>query len=290
MHVQPIFRRLAQQIAPGSQLVRAWTLTGGASAQMTALELQHADGAVQRVVVRQPSALHANSTADEFRLLNILRGAGLPTPAPILLDSLPCLVMEFVEGQPTFAPANLASFVRQAAAALAAIHRVDPADLTFLPRHDVVPKLAERPEAGEIARLRAALREAWPRYNPNRVALTHGDFWPGNLLWREETLVAVVDWEDAALGDPLVDVAITRLDMRLIFGEDAMHGFTEHYRAASGSSFDTLPFWDVYAALRAAPNLADWAAVFPALGRSDLTERRLREAHEHFTAQALERG
>jgi aminoglycoside phosphotransferase (APT) family kinase protein len=37
--------------------------------------------------------------------------------------------------------------------------------------------------------------------------LLHGDFWPGNALWRDGALVAILDWEDAAIGDPLADVA-----------------------------------------------------------------------------------
>jgi aminoglycoside phosphotransferase (APT) family kinase protein len=150
----------------------------------------------------------------------------------------------------------------------------------------VTNRLAAGDEAGETGRLGAALRSAWPLTTPTR--LLHGDFWPGNWLWKAGLLQAVIDWEDAALGDPLADLAVSRLDARLIFGEAAMHEFTRHYRASTATDFANLPFWDVYAALRAAPNLADWAAGFPALGRGDLTEATLRETHAAFTAVALE--
>jgi aminoglycoside phosphotransferase (APT) family kinase protein len=47
--------------------------------------------------------------------------------------------------------------------------------------------------------------------DPSRPAVVHGDFKLDNLVWSEETagqLVAVLDWEMCALGDPLVDVGI----------------------------------------------------------------------------------
>jgi aminoglycoside phosphotransferase (APT) family kinase protein len=37
------------------------------------------------------------------------------------------------------------------------------------------------------------------------LSLLHGDYWPDNTLWRDGRLVCVIDWEDAALGDPLAD-------------------------------------------------------------------------------------
>jgi aminoglycoside phosphotransferase (APT) family kinase protein len=296
------FERLIQKIAPQSALLHIWPLTGGASAHMMALEARLQGGETKKLVVRQPgaAALRANASAaaDEFRLLHILKETGLATPKPYLLENAgelfptPCLVIELVEGQFEFAPANLPHFVRQVAEALASIHRVDArtVDLSFLPRHanQIANRLAEHSsELPEVAKLQAALRAAWPGLEKGREALLHGDFWPGNWLWRDGELVAVVDWEDARLGDPLADVGISRLDMRLIFGVEAMHSFTEHYRTAANTAFTTLPFWDVYAALRAAPNLAEWAAIYPSLGHPEITESTLRAAHAEFTEQAL---
>ncbi len=43
--------------------------------------------------------------------------------------------------------------------------------------------------------------------------LLHGDLWPGNVLWQDGRLVAVVDWEDGAVGAPLIDVASARGDL-----------------------------------------------------------------------------
>ena len=57
-------------------------------------------------------------------------------------------------------------------------------------------------------RIRDMLASAWPFPRPNPPALLHGDYWPGNILWKDGRLAAVIDWEDACLGDPLVDLAM----------------------------------------------------------------------------------
>ena len=56
-------------------------------------------------------------------------------------------------------------------------------------------------------------------------------------MWRDGHLVAVIDWEDACVGDPLADLATARVELLCQYGTDAMDRFTERYRAA----FDELP-------------------------------------------------
>jgi len=102
------FERVARRIDPRSRLIQSWSLIGGASAQMTALEVMRADGQVQKLIVRQPGdgTLKQNprAAADEFTLLQHLRSAGLATPTPYHLDQsgeifpAPYLVIEYIEG------------------------------------------------------------------------------------------------------------------------------------------------------------------------------------------------
>jgi aminoglycoside phosphotransferase (APT) family kinase protein len=79
----------------------------------------------------------------------------------------------------------------------------------------------------------------------------HGDYWPGNLLWNDGKLAAVLDWEDAERGDPLADIALARLDICWAFGDAA----------------------SVYAG---AP-----------ISRPDIDERSMREGHRRFVAEAV---
>ncbi|NIS35883.1 MAG: phosphotransferase, partial [Actinobacteria bacterium] len=56
------------------------------------------------------------------------------------------------------------------------------------------------------------LRDRWPFPAPNPDALLHGDFWMGNVVWDGDEIAAVIDWEEACVGDPLADLAGARLD------------------------------------------------------------------------------
>ncbi len=105
--------------------------------------------------------------------------------------------------------------------------------------------------------------------------------------------MAVIDWEDAKLGDPLTDLAISRLDMVWIFGIEAMNTFTDHYKSMMAIDYSNLPYWDLSAALRlirlAGSNLAEWAAFFLPFGRPDITEQTMREDYKLFITQAFEK-
>jgi aminoglycoside phosphotransferase (APT) family kinase protein len=133
--------------------------------------------------------------------------------------------------------------------------------------------------------------EPLPRGNP--PTLLHGDFWPGNTSWQEGQLAAVIDWKDAKVGDPLIDLAISRSDIVWIFGTEAMDAFTHHYQSLVAIDDTNRPCWDLCAALRfirwTGGNLAEVAASFASLGRQDITERTIRGKYRFFVTQALRR-
>jgi len=305
------FDQLVQAIAPHAKLLRTWRLKGGISAEMTALEIEYPEGQTGKMIVRRPgeAALRRNPRAaeDEYRLLQLLRSLGLATPTAYYLDqsgtifSTPYVVIEYIEGKPDFAPMHAANFTLQLAAHLAKIHSADCSklDVSFLAMQadGCAEALGRRPARVDASldegRIRDILEPIWPPQQRNASVLLHGDFWPGNLLWREHTLVAVIDWEDARLGDPLADLAISRLDILWIFGMAAMRSFTEHYTALMAIDYTNLPHWDLYAALRlirlAGADLAEWAAFFLPFGRHDITEQTIREHFRFFITQAFEK-
>jgi aminoglycoside phosphotransferase (APT) family kinase protein len=140
-------------------------------------------------------------------------------------------------------------------------------------------------------RVRNALTLALPLSQLNPNVLLHGDFWPGNILWHNGSLAAVIDWEDAALGDPLADLAIARLDLHWIFGAAAMHIFTAKYLSQNKIDIYALPRWDLYAALRfirlAGDDLSGWAAYFSPYGRPDITAESIIQSYYAFVEDAL---
>ncbi len=139
-----IVEQLVFRIIPNGRLLRTWQLNGGISARMTAFEVALPDGLTKKMILRRPGAAtlarNPRAAADEFTLLRITQTAGLATQTPYHHDqsgtllATPCLVLEYVEGRPEFAPADLNSFILQFATHLATIHQVDCSnlDLAFL--------------------------------------------------------------------------------------------------------------------------------------------------------------
>ena len=105
---------------------------------------------------------------------------------------------------------------------------------------------------------------------------------PGNTLWRDGRLVAVIDWEDAAIGDPLADVGNTRLELLWALGAEAMDEFTRRYESAAPTvDLADLPHWDLRADRRLTPRIPEW-------GLDEVTQRSMREKREAYVARALE--
>lgn len=287
------FRRLVRRIEPHGAFLRASRLTGGVSAAVTVVDIERPDGRPARLIVRQRGKIdrqhNAHIARDEFTLLRIARSHGLAVPKPVHFDEscdlfpTPTLVLEYIDGETGFAPVDLADYLSQASAELAKIHGVnDSPDLSFLPRQD--RGFGQRPSHLDTSlgegRIRDVLESAWPVPGGNASVLLHGDFWPGNVLWRNGTLAAVIDWEDARVGDPLADLANARLELLWAFGIDAMHGFTDRYRSITTVDIANLPYWDLCAALRPCATLHTW-------GLDDPTVQRMRQQHALFVTQAL---
>jgi len=296
-------RGLLSAIDPELRLTASRALTGGVSAQVTAIDADRPSGGSERLVLRQYGAANLRSdphiARHEYELLTLLHAAGLPVAQPRYADEsgtilpVPCLVTEFIEGAAGSVPANLpdqiAAATAQLAATLARLHRLaftlsDAPYLTDI-RTVATRRIETWPsspdEATSEAAVRAALARTWPPPLANEPILVHGDYWPGNTLWRRGRLVCVLDWEDAALGDPLADVGNARMELCMAFGADAAAAFTRQYCALlPGLDMTALPHWDLYAALRHAGRMQGWG-----LAPADLA--RLRAGHREFVAMTL---
>jgi aminoglycoside phosphotransferase (APT) family kinase protein len=253
------------------RVVRTWPLSGGVSAQVTGIEVEEPGGRRRRLVLHQYGAanLHSDPRAasTEYRLLELLWERGLPVPRPWFADEDgsigpgPSLLQDLIDGERVDDPPDLVDFTGQLAATLAGLHDagIARADVPSLADacDDVPRRLGTRPSVPSHFRsanaVRAALAENWPPPQVNRPVALHGDYWPGNVLWRDGRLVGVIDWEDALFGDPLADLAVTRIEIAWAHGAAAMRTLTNQYLALRPAvDVSTMPLWDLHAALRAA--------------------------------------
>jgi aminoglycoside phosphotransferase (APT) family kinase protein len=189
--------------------------------------------------LRRPPLAHvlptAHDMAREFRVVSALAGTGVPVPPVIALcpdaDVLgaPFYLMGFVDGVVLDKPEILRTVDYDAATrtcellmdTLADLHDVDPvavglADFGrpegFLARQ--VKRWHQQWQASEtrplesLAQTVERLTSTLPDQSP--AAIVHGDYRLTNVMFSPDlrTLVAVVDWEMATLGDPLTDVAL----------------------------------------------------------------------------------
>lgn len=276
---QPAVRSLqavVDLVEPGARLVGHRPLTGGVSALLVALSFRRGDGSEGCVVVRRHAADDSPSglVAREFALMSLLADRGLPIPRGLRFDGsrsrleTPFLVMEFVEGT-TSLPHPVRS-ARAMADLMGRIHAVEDLGAISMPRRlDPSPELRlwldGQPDAAPV--LAAVGQTAPPYTRPPR--LLHGDLWPGNLLWRDDEIVAVLDWEDAAIGDPLSDVACTRVELFCLVGRAAMEAFTDRYMQSADADPTRLAAWDLYVSVAALRFMDGWG-----LPREVLAARR----------------
>ena len=120
----------------------------------------------------------------------------------------PSIVISYLDGVPNPAPADATNWARQLARAIARVHMIDIA--------------GEKPTS----------------------YLVHGDYWAGNTLWKNEKLVAIVDWEEPRTGEPTFD--ITGLVQDAAFsGIDIEQSAIDQYERVSGRSPRDHKFWSM---------------------------------------------
>lgn len=271
---------------PGWQVVRAWPLSPLAPGRVTGLDIARA-GAARRLILRQYGPPDTGWAGTEFGLLRLLHAAGLPVPRPWHASG-GSLLIDHIDGDRVTDPPDLTAFTDGLATALAALHEVvmPRAGVAGLP--DVLDawalssRTSARPDdALSEPVIRAALGRVWPPSASHPPVILHGDYWPGNTLWRDGALTGIIDWEDAMTGDPLADVAVARQELAWFFGPGAMSAFTARYRQLRPIvDVTALPAWDLRAALRPAGKLASW-------GLSASQQASMIAAHRQFVSEAL---
>jgi aminoglycoside phosphotransferase (APT) family kinase protein len=291
----------------GARVLVTAALVGGVSSSVHRCRLDDGRDVVVRHIddaewlAREPYLISAEATA-----LGLAAGSGLPVPEHLASDG--CggrLLMTLLTGRPRIDREHLASTVDRFAAVAVAIAAVDvpswvsSADSGLPSWRPWAPRQPEPPVWGSRTlweRAIAAYRSRPPQGSeePARPVLLHRDLHPLNLLWEAERLTGVVDWVNACVGHPHVEVYHARLNLAILGGLDLAEEFLDRYleqaRSTSGVSagadvYD--PRWDLETPI----SLASWppdGSAWRALGRGDLTDERVWAAIEEFMAAALD--
>ncbi len=236
----------------------------------------------------------------EFRAMQLANESGVPAPTPVWIDRkglFPegAVVMTYVDGVPLLDAADQLDWARQLAAVLVSIHQIQPEPSDS----DLFPRLApgegphpeeENPETGaghELGpRLWALRSQAAAFLLPEEPVFLHHDFWAGNTLWRQDELVAVIDWEGGCIGDPSMDVAYCAFDMRLLGLDTAADHLVDVYRQLSGRGLENFRYWEIASLYRPMPDVGAWIPSWEAMGFA-ITAHEARERHTSMIVAAL---
>ncbi|MGA7418765.1 MAG: phosphotransferase family protein [Acidimicrobiales bacterium] len=210
-------------------------IQGGGSCEVFALDRGGCRWVLRRAP-RHASSATAHDVLREFRILDAIKDEAVRIARPVLscndvdVFQAPFYVMERIPGSPirstvpagwAAAPETHGVALEELIDALVAVHAVDwgACGLGDLARSgDYLPQQLTRwiaqldgyggRDLSGARRIASWLGEHLPV--PQLSALCHGDYKLDNLLFAADPpprLLAVVDWEMAAIGDPLVDLA-----------------------------------------------------------------------------------
>lgn len=268
---------LAETVGAPVRVVQARQLTGGASRDTWAVDLDVDDGPDRgrhTLILRRDEGgvIHeeALSREQEFSLLRRAHDAGVRVPRPrwVCPDpavlGAPWFLMDRLEGEsvgrrvvkePGLTEARK-RLPAQMGEQLAKIHALMLPGLDFLPR----------PEPGQspaLAAVESSARQLWRSDEPHPVlelairwlrarapstgelVAVHGDFRVGNLMVDAAGLAGVFDWEFAHVGDPHEDLAWPcvrswrfGIDALRLGGVGDAEEFFAAYETASGRKVD----------------------------------------------------
>jgi aminoglycoside phosphotransferase (APT) family kinase protein len=289
------------RLAPGSSLLATELLPGSFSNYTHRITARASSGSQLDLVVRRYAVFgdydRGEKARREFKAIQLANANGVPTPEPLLLDETgevlgsPGIVTSFVPGELLLEPpARALAWVRGMASMLARIHTVPfgpveqealldaDAEASWFARSSEVPAYMTVFAGGDQVWLDC--REAYGQRRTVRPGLVHLDYWSGNILWSGSAISAVLDWEEAAWGDPAIDVAYARMNLALMGLPALMDEFLSAYEVEAGRRLENLGLWELAAAVRPMVDVESW----------EMTASPQREVLSAFIAAAMERA
>lgn len=270
---------LLERIAPGSSLTRIELLPGSFSNHTHLVEARLPNGNPDKIVVRRYKIFgdydRGEKAYREFKTFELLIRHRVPAPEPLLLDvsgdvlGSPGIVTRFVDGQLIMdVPSDPLEWSRKLARTLAGIHSIPCREdeqkfllngneqAAWFLNSDSPPRYMQEYSGGTD--LWHNMRKLFTHFQADTPSLLHIDYWSGNILWHENEISAVLDWEEASYGDPAVDVGYARMNMVLMGAPDAADEFLRVYESEMGRAIKNPGFWELAATVRPMTDPVDW--------------------------------
>lgn len=260
------FQNIVNSFAKSAKLISWQVMKGGSSTDVFLLKIQQKNEILKYVLRTQGSKPAENSTKVEFALLNSLYLQNIPVSRPIYLDTSckiidkPFMIMTYLDGDIDSPDNKDLNSISKMVEALKVIHGIDVSALPKLSlRIDPLSNIETLlPSGAKWDDLKTFLLSLSSQRYKGKSVLLHGDFWSGNILWENNEIVGILDWEYAAFGDPLYDLAVTSLEMRYQYGERGM----EQCKSFYGKSFELdnyrLSLWLIFIAASTHYHIKSW--------------------------------
>ena len=237
------------------------------------------------IIKLAPKGVRREGNTDVYRtapLLNALHGEGLPVPAVPFASpyedefEVPYVVMEKLEGREFFiwephesfdlSYDKVAPYWRGLAEVLPRIHKVDwqsklpnweeprPLELEIT-RWEKIYAKAPDPEWIRLAdEIRIKLLKTIPA--ESLTGIVHGDYQPGNALYKEGRLKGIIDWELVRIGAVLQDIGWLMFCADSTFWTDNIKPcvpvtpdeLADIYQQGMGQSFPDIKWYQALAA------------------------------------------
>ena len=228
-------------------------LEGGVSSEVFLISVESKKGE-EKIVLRTEGGPPAeNSIKTEYLLLEKLHQTKVPCAKPIHLDhskeilDKDFMLMTYLEGTIEIPKIKNFGFLNKMVGILKNIHNVDTKILPTLPcRFDPTYDLFEFLPNEKINKELKAILKGYDTSYSGKPVLLHGDFWQGNILWTKDEISGVLDWEYAAIGDPVSDLAVASLELKYDYGKRGVDRFLDLYSKNFSIDQSRLSLWLIY--------------------------------------------
>jgi len=250
-------RWVEHALGPGHRVLDARRVRGGVTSVVHRVRVVDRTGSTVPFMLRRVPPLpddpsHDPPTEVRNESAVLRRTGGGPIPELVAVDpsgdecGVAALISTWLPGRPEIAPRDPAAWLRELALAIDAV----PADpgpgppfRAFSPWFDpdgATPTWSRVP--GAWTRVRGRLDCALPRGGEPRFV--HRDLHPANVLLHRGRFSGIVDWANASVGPPEVDVSRARVEIAVVAGFDAAEEFLR--LVSDPAHYD--PLWDALVA------------------------------------------